>query len=176
MFKLCDCTGYTYDMNVYLGKDRQRAAQHLTATHATVINLARGVEGCGHKLYWTASFPPLSSLMTWLRKNADRMANSYTVSRRTWKWTKKTLFRPVRPDHCQQLHPLIFMWWEEIFDSPLSERCSHGLGMSHDHPCLQGDQPQLLITPEDWTHVTISTGLAAVTRNGDVACVLWGGP
>ena len=46
MFKLCDSTGYTYDMNVYLGKDR-----HLTATHATVTNLSRGVEGCGHKLY-----------------------------------------------------------------------------------------------------------------------------
>jgi len=38
-------------MNVYLGKDRQRAAQHLTATHATVTNLTRGVEGFGHKLY-----------------------------------------------------------------------------------------------------------------------------
>ena len=35
--------------------------------------------------------------------NADRMANSYTASRRTWwKWTKK-LFPPVRPGHCQQL-------------------------------------------------------------------------
>ena len=42
MFKLCDSTGYTYDMNVYLGKDRQRAEQHLTATHATVTNLTRG--------------------------------------------------------------------------------------------------------------------------------------
>jgi len=29
----------TFDVNVYLGKDRQRAAQHLTATHATVTNL-----------------------------------------------------------------------------------------------------------------------------------------
>ena len=51
MFKLCDSTGYKYDMNVYLGKDRQRAAQHLTATHATVTNLTRGVEGFGHELY-----------------------------------------------------------------------------------------------------------------------------
>jgi len=51
MFKLCDSTGYTIDMNVYLGKDRQRAAQHLTATHATVTNLTRGVKGFGHKLY-----------------------------------------------------------------------------------------------------------------------------
>ena len=113
MFKLCDSTGYTYDMNVYLGKDRQRAAQHLTATHTTVTNVTRGVEGFGHKLYMDNFFSSLSCLMTWPRKNADRMANSYTVSRRTWKWTKKTLFRPVKPGHCQQLHPLIFMWWEE---------------------------------------------------------------
>jgi len=51
MFKLCDSTGYTYDMNVYLSKDRQREVQHLTATHNTVANLTRGVEGFGHKLY-----------------------------------------------------------------------------------------------------------------------------
>jgi len=51
IFKLCDSTGCTYDMNVYLSKDRQRVAQHLTATHATVTNLTRGVEGFGHKLY-----------------------------------------------------------------------------------------------------------------------------
>ena len=38
-------------MNVYLGQDRQRAAQHLTATHATVTNLTRELEGFGHKLY-----------------------------------------------------------------------------------------------------------------------------
>jgi len=38
-------------MNVYLSDDRQRAAQHLTATHNTVVNLTRGVEGFGHKLY-----------------------------------------------------------------------------------------------------------------------------
>jgi hypothetical protein len=33
IFKLCNSTGCTYDMNVYLSKDRQRVAQHLTATH-----------------------------------------------------------------------------------------------------------------------------------------------
>jgi len=38
-------------MKVYLGKYRQRTAQHLTATHATVTELTRKVEGCGHKLY-----------------------------------------------------------------------------------------------------------------------------
>ena len=38
MFKLRDPTRYTYDMKVYLGKDRQRTTQHVTATHATVQN------------------------------------------------------------------------------------------------------------------------------------------
>jgi hypothetical protein len=33
IFKLCNSTGYTYDMNVYLGKDGQRAVQQLTGTH-----------------------------------------------------------------------------------------------------------------------------------------------
>jgi len=51
MYKLCDSSGYTYDMDVYLGKHGQWAAQHLPATHATVTNLTRRVEGVGHKLY-----------------------------------------------------------------------------------------------------------------------------
>jgi len=38
-------------MNVFLGKDRQREAQYLTAPHNTVANLTRAVEGFGHKLY-----------------------------------------------------------------------------------------------------------------------------
>ena len=38
-------------MNVYFGKDRQRGAQHLTATHNTVAKLTRGAEGFGHTLY-----------------------------------------------------------------------------------------------------------------------------
>ena len=51
IYKLCDETGYTYDMTVYLGKDRQRTAQHLTATHATVLELTKKTQGRGHKLY-----------------------------------------------------------------------------------------------------------------------------
>jgi len=37
-------------MKVYLGKDRQRMAQHVTATHVTVTELTRKIEGCSHKL------------------------------------------------------------------------------------------------------------------------------
>jgi len=35
---------------------------------------------------------------------------------------QKTLFRPVRPGHCQQLHPLIFMWWEGNLTQRFSTR------------------------------------------------------
>ena len=38
-------------MTVYLGRDRQRTAQHLTVTHATVSELTKKIEGRGHKLY-----------------------------------------------------------------------------------------------------------------------------
>jgi hypothetical protein len=51
LYKLCDSNGYTYDMDVYLGKDKEKATKHLTATHATVTNLTRRVGGVGHKLY-----------------------------------------------------------------------------------------------------------------------------
>jgi len=33
---------------------------------------------------------------------------------------KKALFPLVRPGHCQQLHPFIFMWWEENFTQRFS--------------------------------------------------------
>ena len=58
VYKLCDSSSYTYDMDVYLGKDRQRVAQHLTTTHTTVTNLTRRVEGVGHKLYMDKFFSP----------------------------------------------------------------------------------------------------------------------
>ena len=67
MLKLCDSTRYTYDMNVYLGKDRQRA-EHLTATHSTVTSLTKRVEGFGHKQYMDSFFPPLTCMTTWPRK------------------------------------------------------------------------------------------------------------
>jgi len=43
IFKLCDSNGYAYDMKVYLGKDGQHTAQHMTATHATVTELIRNI-------------------------------------------------------------------------------------------------------------------------------------
>ena len=38
-------------MTVYLGRDRQQTAQHLTATQATVSELSKKIQGHGNKLY-----------------------------------------------------------------------------------------------------------------------------
>ena len=38
IFKLCDSTGYTYDMKVYLGRERERTAQHSMRQHSTACD------------------------------------------------------------------------------------------------------------------------------------------
>ena len=38
-------------MSVYLGKQRQHATTQITATHGTVLQLIRRVEGLGHKIF-----------------------------------------------------------------------------------------------------------------------------
>jgi len=51
IYKLCDESGYTYDMRVYLGKDSPSATDNMTATHANARHLTCRVEGLGHKLF-----------------------------------------------------------------------------------------------------------------------------
>jgi len=50
IYKLCDESGHTYDMKVYLGRDSHSATDDMTATHAAVRHLTCRVEGLGHKL------------------------------------------------------------------------------------------------------------------------------
>ena len=49
--KLCDKSGYMYDMKVYLGRDSHSATDDMTATHTAVRHLTSRVEGLGHKLF-----------------------------------------------------------------------------------------------------------------------------
>jgi hypothetical protein len=53
IYNLCDRTGYTYDMEVYLGKDRKRATTEMTVSHATVKQLTRRVQGHGQLLFFS---------------------------------------------------------------------------------------------------------------------------
>jgi hypothetical protein len=81
IFKLCDEAGYTYNMKVYLGRDRTRANQDVTATHATVRDLCRRIEGVGHKLY-KDNFFSSPDLTSWRQKN-QLLRDSQTKSEGT---------------------------------------------------------------------------------------------
>ena len=56
LYKLCDSKVYTYNMTVYLGKDRKRVTTSMTATHANVTGLAARIEHVGQKLYMNSFF------------------------------------------------------------------------------------------------------------------------
>lgn len=45
IYKLCDISGYIYDIRMYLGKDIGATTCDMTATHYTVINLTHKVQG-----------------------------------------------------------------------------------------------------------------------------------
>ena len=51
IYKLCDSLGYTYDMSVYLGKQRQHATAEITTTHGMVLQVIQRVEGLGHNIF-----------------------------------------------------------------------------------------------------------------------------
>jgi hypothetical protein len=56
LYKLCDRFGYTFDMNLYLGKQKNNAAgTHITLTHGTVLELVHKV-GVGHMIYMDKYF------------------------------------------------------------------------------------------------------------------------
>ena len=65
IYKLCDESGYTYDMRVYLGRDSHSATDDMTATHATVRHLTSRVQGLGHKIFTDNLFSSEDFLMTW---------------------------------------------------------------------------------------------------------------
>jgi hypothetical protein len=65
IYKLCDESGYTYDMRVYLGTDSYSATYDMTATNATVTYLNSRVEGLGHKIFMEIAFRPQDFMMTW---------------------------------------------------------------------------------------------------------------
>jgi hypothetical protein len=51
IYKRCNSLGYTHDMTVYSGKQRQLATEEITSTHGIVLQLICRVEGLGNKIY-----------------------------------------------------------------------------------------------------------------------------
>jgi hypothetical protein len=69
LYKLCDSKVYTYNMTVYLGKDRKNVTPSMTATQTTVTGLTARTEHLEHKLYMDKSFPfPVLLTMYTLRQ------------------------------------------------------------------------------------------------------------
>jgi hypothetical protein len=56
LYKLCYSKGITYNMTVYLGRDRKGATPSMTATCATVAGLAARIKHIGHKLEMDSFF------------------------------------------------------------------------------------------------------------------------
>jgi hypothetical protein len=106
--------------------------------------------------------------------NSDRMANSYTASRRTWKW-KKAPFPLVGPDHYQKSHSSLFISWEEISHRgfrltlirELLARVRHEPRSSM--PVGRPSAASTTIGRLDTTHK--KHGLPEITQKTDVACV-----
>jgi hypothetical protein len=56
LYKLYDRFGYTFDMSVYLGKQKNNTDTDIRPTHGTVLELVRKVEGVGHKIFMDNDF------------------------------------------------------------------------------------------------------------------------
>jgi len=69
-------TSYTYNMKIYLGKDKQNATQMMTATLAAVRSLNRRVGGLSHKLY-TDSLMTCTEEVSTIVGLSDRIIKKY---------------------------------------------------------------------------------------------------
>ena len=72
---------------------------------------------------------------------------------------KKALFPPVGPDHCQQLHPFIFMRWEENL-TQRSNAPSETMADSSSHICAH-------FKHSDCNHINYTT-FAKVSKVGQI--------
>jgi hypothetical protein len=57
IYKLCDNSGYTYNMTVYYNKDADITIGNLMATHSFARNLTHKTEGIRHKVFKDNLFP-----------------------------------------------------------------------------------------------------------------------
>jgi hypothetical protein len=106
--------------------------------------------------------------------NTDRMANSYTASHRTRKWTKELFFHLLNLAIVNSYILLSSCNGKKISHRDfrltlIREMLAHS-GYEPRPSIPVEDQPKLLLTLEDWTHVTINTGLPAIPPSGVVAC------
>ena len=110
--------------------------------------------------------------------NADRMANSYTASRRIWKWTKKLFFHLLDLAIVSSYILLSSCGGKKIshrdFRLTLIRKMLARAGHEPRPSMPVGRPAQSSTNMKDLIQVIISTGLAAVRRKADAACVQQG--
>jgi hypothetical protein len=127
----------THDMKVYLGKDRQCMAQHVTATHATMTKLMRKTKRRRHELYMDNFFSSLEIYDDLANKQIyccgtvrpNRSCMPQDLALKTIKLKRGDIHIRTRADLMARL------WWEKrdicmlmnIHDIPAEDkRCNEG--------------------------------------------------
>ena len=128
----------THDMKVYLGKNRQRTAQHVTANHATVTELTRKIQASGHKLYMDNFFssPELfgdlakKQIYCCVTVRLNRKGISQDLAHKTIKLKQGEICIRTRVD------VMVLLWWDKrdicvlmnIHDAPAERNFCNGGG------------------------------------------------
>ena len=92
IYKLCNESGCTYDMRVYLGRDTLRHWRHDCNTCNCFRHLTSRVQGLGHKIFMDHFFSS-PRLFWWLGQTYNKfMWDSVAQQKRyaQWLWTKTT--------------------------------------------------------------------------------------
>jgi hypothetical protein len=70
IYKLCDMSGYTYNMDIYSGEDRTCVTTNKAATHTIVKQLTKKWNDMDMSYIWTVSFHCLTYFMMWQRNQS----------------------------------------------------------------------------------------------------------
>ena len=119
IYKLCNSLGYTYDMSVFWGKQRQHATAQITATHGMVLQVIRGVEGLGHKIIIDNYFT--SPAAKWLTKISIKFSFANWLSIRKMKMWQLVAFQGADQ---VQLHPSSVDWKYSIHSNGLPRKAT----------------------------------------------------
>ncbi|XP_035217856.1 piggyBac transposable element-derived protein 4-like [Stegodyphus dumicola] len=102
VYKLADKNGYTFNMRVYLGKDKVLGDGEKCSAHRTVTGLVECVKGKGHKLFMDNFF---SSSQLFLELHRKYKINSCGTVRSNRKYNPKILASPrMKKGECRELY------------------------------------------------------------------------
>jgi hypothetical protein len=107
-------TGYTYDISIYLAKDRQNTTQTMIATHVAVKSLTRRVKSVAIKCTWIIFSHLWICLMTCTQKLSSRVVElSNNHNGMLGDFDNKTLKLKWSDIHAMVIGVLTAMIWKD---------------------------------------------------------------